>query len=683
MADSTPTSQRQPIQVDTSIRPQDDFYHYVNQLFVNNHPLPQDREVVSQYTLLQGKVDRRIEQMIAEWRQLDSAHLTLAQQQVVELAQLYIDQDRLAGQSLQALEEIYEQAYRALDQTGLAGLLGVLSRLGVGWGVVPKAHLQLTDTRYYRLCLHGGDGVLPTKGHYVNQNWPHFQRIRGHYQDFIRSYSQRFLETVETITRSTRFTGEVTTIVREWSDHQDLSQFVLDLETRLAESDWSPASIRARHRSYRLYSRSQLQANFAFDWRAYFKGVGRKCPDQVLVFKPSYLAASLQLFSQLPAQRLRRYLAWRLAVSYADLISTELSRHKFAFFGRVLGGQVQEPSLHTRLCQFVQTHLPDTVGQEYVQRHYQLEQQADLEKMATQIRRSLQYRLAHASWLSPGARRYARTKLDQVVVNLGVPSTWADYSSLGRDWGNLVSARSAIDSLRQNLIWERVDQVADRRNFPGEKVIRVNAWADHGNMCIICTAAILQPPFYDHLADPLTNLGLIGTTIGHEWTHHFDKMGCRHDHLGNLNSWMPVRDQDRFIAACQPLLDQASRFQVTEGVYMRGPQVISEALADLGGVQTVIDIVTRQYRQHQERQRAWRQVFIAYAYKRFMNMSLEARINRAVSSYHPDVLFRVNGVLAHIQEFYEAFDVRPGDRLYLPPDHRCRVWSGGGRPLSG
>ena len=319
----------------------------------------------------------------------------------------------------------------------------------------------------------------------------------------------------------------------------------------------------------------------------------------------------------------------------------------------------------------------DTLGQAYVKRHFRAGRKRQVEELAGQVAAAFRERLGRNTWMSAPSRLYAQDKLDRIIINAGYSGIWNDCSELElADDNPLDNALQIVaGNVRKNL--GLLEQEPDRRRFGSltENVQAVNAWTSPVLLNTNYPAAFLQPPFFDHEAGWTYNLGALGSVIGHELTHNFDDQGSCYDRDGHLAPWLNREERRAFKKAADKLVKTADKHRPAPEVRMKGKQVIGELIADLGGLEIVLDIVKEACRDDEEkRRRALREVFIAYGFHFAINETAEAKIMLAKAGVHPDGPFRVNGIVRHCDDFYEVFGVKEGDNLYLKPEDRARIW---------
>ena len=651
--------------VSDDVRPQDDFYRYVCQHWKDDNPRPADQVCWSRLSQLATKVDDQVAAIFADWLKR-GAKLTAGQRQAVELYKTYLAKDRLASASAATLVDIHQRLIQPINSTNQAAYLGQLTRIGLTTPWDFSVDTNPHDPTRFILSLVQSDLNLPGRAYYLSRS-PRLKATRLAYRRFIRQFWRRSRSELG------RLTGTPPPFVRLSSVQ------LLKLESALAQ--WSAPHEQVIHprRSTNVYSLFELQATFDFDWPGYFRSLGLKTPPRYInVAQPDFLQAAVRWLRAASPAELKLYLTWQLLLGLAPRVNESLMADYFGFFGRTLYGQAEIKTLELRARQFVSRELIDTIGREYVRRHFPAKHQQAIRALSDEIKLALTRRLRAAKWLTDSGRQAALKKLERISINLGRPRTWASYQQLKLDRRNLVQTRVNLEAFNTDWSLRLLGQRPNRYNFnlgPGSFGSHfVDAWTDPCLLTTNYTAAILQPPFYDPSADWAFNLGSVGSVIGHELTHHFDNLGAHYNADGRLRDWLAPAERQAFQKAAQPLLRAAARFEVLPKVRLKAHQVLGELLADLGGLVLVSEIVAQRYPNRTLRQQIYRRVLEAYAYYNAENASPELRIMRVQSDEHPDSVFRVNGIVSHLPAFYEAYDLKPTDKLYRPSTERAQVW---------
>jgi len=372
----------------------------------------------------------------------------------------------------------------------------------------------------------------------------------------------------------------------------------------------------------------------------------------------------------------RDYLKIHLLRAYAPWLGSDFDAAYFDFYGRELGGAEQPEPLWKRALTSINGHLGDALGQLYVEEHFPPAARERMLTMVENLRAAFAEAISESAWMSESTRQQALAKLDALNVKIGYPDEWRDYSALQLQPGDLVG------NLQRIRLWRHARDVAllGQPVDPDEwfmPVQTVNAYYSPTMNEIVFPAAILQPPFFNLAADDAVNYGAIGGVIGHEIGHAFDDQGSRYDGEGNLNNWWTEQDRARFDALGQQLVAQFSRYEALPGEFINGELTLGENIGDLGGLSMamrayrlsltgsppVLDGFTGEQR-----------VFLGWAQAWRVKRRDEFVRSLLRTGPHSQPEFRVNGVVVNIDAFHDAFNTRPGDRLYKPTDERIRIW---------
>ena len=536
-------------------------------------------------------------------------------------------------------------------------LLAEASNFGLGAFFGLYIDLDSKNNQRYCLVFDNADLDLPDRDYYLSKN-PKMQLFRRAYLQYLKDYSKEFAKLGLKI---------------------DLTPTkILEIETFLAKSSWPLSKARDSQKTYNLYKWPDFCRTFNFDWPNYFKTSGIKTNQDLIVSQPDCLQKSLDYLASLPIDELRQYLTYKLVRRFGNSINEKMTKINFDFFGKILSGIEKMKPLKKRVAESTNGVFCDTFGQAYVEKHFTPDHKTEVEKIATLISQAFKKRLGQNTWMSSASRQYAQNKLAAIIVNVGYSNFWEKYDDLILSTDNPLKNHLAITHMKKRKSLALLKQKPNRRRFKdlSNDVQTVNAWTNPVLLNTNYPAAFLQKPFYDHEANLEYNLGSLGSTIGHELTHNFDDQGSQYDHEGHLQPWLSKEEQKAFKKAAGRLIKKADKHYLTPKINMKGKQVIGELIADLGGLEIVLDIVKSKYKDasETERKEALRKLFIAYAFRFAINESTEAKIMLAKAGVHPNAPFRVNGIVAHCDDFYEVFEVKKSDRLYIKPSERVRIW---------
>jgi putative endopeptidase len=388
----------------------------------------------------------------------------------------------------------------------------------------------------------------------------------------------------------------------------------------------------------------------------------------VVVTDPEALKKTSDVYQEKNLEALKALLQYRVIAHYSDYLSEDLIEAKAQYEG-VANGAVDVPTTDVLAQSAVEENFSDMVGKVYVKNHFSEESKADIQAMVQEIKQTYAERIKAVQWMSEETKMQALKKLDTMVVKIGYPDKWRDYSNYTiqakEEGGSIVPA---VEMIRTQELQEEMAQLKkpfDKSQF-GMPAHMVNAYYSPGSNEIVFPAGILQAPFYDPNASPEENLGGIGAVIGHEISHAFDKSGSQFDENGNLVNWWKPEDLEKFNKKVQQAADIYSKLEVAPGYYVNGEISTGEIMADLGGLTVAIDLA-------QKKGYDTKKVFESYG-KVWREVTTQEFAIANISDEHPPAKYRVNNIVNQIDQFYKDFDVKEGDPMYVKPEERLRVW---------
>ena len=388
----------------------------------------------------------------------------------------------------------------------------------------------------------------------------------------------------------------------------------------------------------------------------------------VVVTDPEGLKKVSELYQEKHLEALKALLQYRVIAHYSDYLSEDLIAAKAQYEG-VANGAVDIPTTDVLAQSAVEENFSDMVGKVYVKNHFSEKSKADIQAMVQEIKQTYAERIKAVQWMSEETKMQALKKLDTMVVKIGYPDQWRDYSNYSiqpkEEGGSIVSAVEMIKTQELQEEMTQLKQPFDKSLF-GMPAHMVNAYYSPGSNEIVFLAGILQAPLYDPKASPEENLGGIGAVIGHEISHAFDKSGSQFDEKGNLVNWWKPEDLEKFNKKVQQAADIYSKLEVAPGYYVNGEISTGEVMADLGGLTVAIDIA-------QKKGYDTKKVFESYG-KAWREVATQEFAIANISDEHPPAKYRVNNIVNQIDQFYKDFDVKEGDPMYVKPEERLRVW---------
>ena len=461
---------------------------------------------------------------------------------------------------------------------------------------------------------------------------------------------------------------------------QKKMESVLKIETCIAGKSYSSVQMRDPAANYHKMSYADLLKDYSgIDWNAYFTKMGMIGVEEVDVNQPEPIHEVERLLAELPVEDHKAYLEWQLIDGSASQLTAEIDKANFEFYGGVMSGRKEQQPMWKRATSIVSGVLGEAIGQLYVEKHFPAESKARMEELVKNLQIALGQRIDEQDWMSNATKAAAHEKLDAFYVKIGYPDKWQDYSKL-----NIDPAKNYFDNMIEVAHFALADAIERKFKKPVDNTEwfmtpqTVNAYYNPSTNEICFPAGILQYPFFDMSADDAFNYGAIGVVIGHEMTHGFDDQGRQFDKEGNFADWWAEGDADKFKEHVQVIVDHFDNINVLPDLKGNGSLTLGENIADHGGLMVAYQAFKNATKDNPlpiingftPEQR----FFLAYAGVWAGNIRDEEIRNRTKSDPHALGRWRVNGTLPHIDAWYEAFGIEPGNELYIAPENRARIW---------
>lgn len=651
--------------VDPQARPQDDLFGHVNGRWLAEYEIPADRATDGAFRSLFDRAEEQVRDIITEAAASGAAKGT-DEQRIGDLYASFMDQATVARLGVQPLLDELVTIDAADSPQALAAVLGALQRTGVGGGTGLYIDTDSKDSTRYLVHLNQSGIGLPDESYYRDER--HAEVLTAYPQHIARMFALVY-------------GGDAGIHPEEW---EATAARIVALETKLAAAHWDVVKRRDADLTYNLRRFTDLPSEApGFDWTGWITALGTT-PEkaaEVVVRQPDYLTAFAAAWSSESLDDWKAWVRWRLIHARAFLLTDELIAEDFAFYGKRLSGTEQIRDRWKRGVSVVEGLMGDALGKLYVAKHFPPGAKARMDELVANLREAYRVSINELEWMTPETRAKALAKLDKFTPKIGYPAKWRDYSKLviERDdlYGNYRRGYAVEYDRELNKLGGPVDR--DEWFMTPQTV---NAYYNAGMNEIVFPAAILQPPFFDAEADDAANYGGIGAVIGHEIGHGFDDQGAKYDGDGNLVDWWTDEDRAEFGARTRALIEQYDAYVprgLTNGHHVNGAFTVGENIGDLGGLSIallayqlslkgkpapVIDGLTGVQR-----------VFFGWA-QVWRTKSREAEaIRRLAVDPHSPPEFRCNGVIRNIDAFYDAFDVKESDELYLDPQQRVRIWN--------
>jgi endothelin-converting enzyme/putative endopeptidase len=653
----------QPASMDTSIRPGDDFYLYANGNWIKHTELPPDRTSLGVFNLLADRSDHRVAEIIDEVAKAKAAPGT-DQRRIADLYQSYMDEAAIEKNGSAQLKVHLAEIHSIHNQRDLAHALGRTLRADVdalnnthfhtmnlfGLWVAPS----FNDSDHYTAYLLQGGIALPDRSYYLTDSEP-MKEVRAKYQQHVTAMFRLggFDQPEMRATRVITLEHAIAEKHRSLSENEDIHQ---------ANNTWTPADFASKAPG--------------LDWKEFFRGAGLDRETSFIVWQPEAFTGESALVVSTPIDTWKDYLAFHLMETYADGISSAFADERFQFSGKVLTGALQQRPRAQRAILVVNGWLGDAVGQIYAQKYFSAEARQQVQELVRNLLRAFHQRLENITWMAPATKTEALAKLGTLRVSIGYPDKWRSYHGIEIKsddlFGNLW--RSSLFEYHYQL--SRIGQAVDRSEWTMEPqtVNAVNLPLDNA---LNFPAAILEPPFFDPKAPAAANYGSIGSIIGHEISHTFDSEGAAFDSKGRVRNWWTPEDFAHFKTATAALAAQYDSYQPFPDLSVNGHQTLGENIADVAGLAAAFDAYHASLKGSsapvEDGFTGDQQFFIAFAQGWGAKMRDNTLRQRILTDPHAPNMYRA-ATVRNIDGWYTAFDVKPGEKLYLAPGARVHIW---------
>jgi putative endopeptidase len=640
---------------DTSVRPQDDLSRYVNGAWLATTEIPADK---ASYGGFAEAFDRTQEQLrvLAEEAAKAPGAPGSPTQKIGDFYTAFMDDAGVETRGITPLADELARIDALTTKADLAAYFARQLKLGIGGAPVQggvEGDAQ-EPTRSVLYLSQGGLG-LPDRDYYL-KNDPKLKDIRAKYADYVAA-----MLTAAGV-----------------ADAKSAAAGVVALETTLARAHWTNVENRDAVRTYNRVPVKELATRFpGFEWTAWTDALGVSEAPHLIVAQPSYFAAFAKTAATQPVDRWRAHLKFHAVDRFAPYLNSALVNTRFEFRGKTLQGIQELPPRWKRAMTNMDLALGELLGQVYVEKHFAPAAKARMDAMVENLRTAYREGIDQLEWMGPETKKEAHAKLAAFRPKVGYPTKWRDYSAVEvkKDdlAGNMMRAIEADAAFQLGKVGKDVDP-----EEWGMTPQTINAYYNPVRNEIVFPAAILQPPFFDMTADDAVNYGAIGAVIGHEMGHGFDDQGRRFDARGVLRDWWTAKDNEEFLRRAKRLVAYYGEKEPLPGVKVNGELTLGENIGDLtglviahrayrlslkGGEAPVLDGLTGDQRFFAGWAQAWR--------AKSRDEALRQQV--MVDPHAPDSV-RAIGPLPHVPAFYTAFDVKPGDRLFLPPERRVTIW---------
>ena len=643
--------------METSVRPQDDFFQHLNGKWLAQTEIPSDKSRWGAFEQLDDDTKPQLRAIIEAAAADPNKTPGSDAQRIGDFFASYMDEARLEQLGSGPLRADLERVAALKDKAGIAALVAWFNRAGYSAPYGYTVHQDNRDSTRYVADLYQDGLGLPDRDYYLKKS-------DARMADTLAKYQQH-------VARMLALAGDGNATAD--------ARAIVALETGLARIQWTKVELRDPVKAYNKVELAKL-ATLApgYDWPAYLKdsGLAGKV-DYVIVSQPSYLSGLSKLLAKTPLATWQAYFQWQIIHANAPYLDRAFALENFAFYGTVLSDIKEQEPRWKRAVNATDNALGESLGKLYVAQHFPAERKARVEQLVHNLLAAYQASIATLDWMGPATKQQAQAKLAKIAVKIGYPDQWRDYAALAVHADDLVGNVLRSHQFDYDRELNKLGKPIDRAEW-GMTPQTVNAYYNPEMNEIVFPAAILQPPFFDAGADDAANYGAIGAVIGHEISHGFDDQGGQYDGDGNLRDWWTAADHQHFAAKASMLVKQYNAFSPVQGYHVNGALTLGENIADNSGIAIaykayqialhgqpapVIDGLSGDQRFFMGFAQVWRSKI----------RDAQSIVYLKTDPHAPD-RFRANGTVRNQPGFYTAFGVKPGDKMYLPPKDRVTMW---------
>jgi len=647
-----------PANMDLSVKPGDDFFHYANGTWIRNNPIPDEYSRYGAFEQLTEKNYEDLKKLLRDAAGDENAVEGSIAQKIGDYYQTGMDTVKIEEEGIQSLQADLDRIDNIRTIMDVQREVAILQTYGIRplFGIFTYPDEKQSDMMIVHISQ-GGLG-LPDRDYYLGKD----KRSKELREEYVKHIAMML-----------KLAGDPAIEAVKAADK------IMALETRLAGASMTRLERRNPHATYNKMSLKKLSRHSKyFDWGTYFSLIGIPEPGDINVRQPKFFKEISRMMKDVPIEDWKLYLKWNLINRSADYLSSEFVNQDFNFYGTILSGKKSIQPRWKRVLQSTNRALGEAVGQLYVEKHFPPDAKDRMLDLVANLKSALGVRIQNLDWMGDTTKEQALKKLTVMNVKIGYPDKWIDYANCQIKNDSYLHNRKRASQFNFHRNMDKAGKPVDPDEWQMTPQT-VNAYYSPTRNEIVFPAAILQPPFFNMAADDAVNYGAIGMVIGHEMTHGFDDQGRNYDSDGNLRDWWTKEDEENFKVRSELLVEQYDRFGVLDSLHVDGKLTLGENIADLGGLNIAYDALQKSM-EGKDRPplidgfTPEQRFFLSLAQLWRQNIRDKELMRRIKEDVHSPGQFRVNGPMANMAEFYAAFNVDKDNAMYIPEDKRAKIW---------
>jgi len=642
--------------IDTTVRPQDNFYQYTNGLWLKNSTIPGDKTAIGSFYDLRDDADNQVRAIIEELAKNQYLIAGSDEQKVGDLFNSFIDIETRNALGIKPITPLLKDIDSLKNKQDLARFFGQTQAIGLTTPFQFYISVDAKDSSRYATHVWQGGLGLPDKDYYFNEA-ERFVKLRKGYTQYIENM----------LTLAGLPNGKAA------------AKTIMKIETDLAKHQWTRVQSRDSEKRYNKYQVTELDnaVTSKFDWVSFLEGVGVSKQKDLIVNQPDYAAEFGRVFAETPLKDWQTYLTFHTLNRFSSYLTSDIDNESFDFFSKQLSGRKEQRPMWKRGVATVNANLGEVIGKVYVGKHFTPQAKSRMSQLVENLRGAYGKSIDELEWMTDDTKKAAHVKLAAFTPKIGYPDKWEDYSALKIKANDIVGNIIRSGEITHDKEISKLGGPIRKWEW-GMTPQTVNAYYNPTVNEIVFPAAILQPPFFNMAADDAVNYGGIGAVIGHEMGHGFDDQGSKYDAHGNLRNWWTEKDLSAFKKRADNLVDQYNNYAVFDDLHVNGELTLGENIGDLSGV----TIAYKAYKASLKGKEAPmidgltgdQRFFMGYAQIWRSKIVEKSMRNRVATDPHSPGEFRALGSLSNMPEFYEAFNVKEGDKMYIAPEKRVKIW---------